>query len=128
MNICIPVSEDNGLQSSVSPHFGSAPVFLIVDTESGACRSVANRDLHHAHGLCQPLASLSVESVDAVVVGGIGMGALTKLQASGLDVFLADLSTAGATVAALKAGKLRRATPATACAHHGGCHEETPAR
>ncbi len=34
MNICIPVNEDKGLQSPVCAHFGSAPAFMIVDTES----------------------------------------------------------------------------------------------
>ena len=44
MQICIPVVEDKGLQSRVSAHFGSAPAFMIVDTESGACRAIANTD------------------------------------------------------------------------------------
>ena len=123
MNMCIPVTKNSGLESPVSRHFGSAPAFLIVDTESGVCRAIENRDAHHAHGMCHPLAALSGEDIDAVVVGGIGVGALTKLQAAGLDVLLADLPTAGETVAALKAGNLRRATLATACAHPAsGCH------
>ena len=34
MNLCIPITEDQGLQSPVSGHFGSAPYFMIVDTGS----------------------------------------------------------------------------------------------
>ena len=79
MNICIPVTEDNGTASPVSRHFGSAPLFLIVDTDSGACRAVPNRNQHHSHGMCMPLASLAGERIDGMVVGGIGMGALSKL-------------------------------------------------
>lgn len=128
MNICIPVSEDNGLQSPVSLHFGSAPAFLIVDAESGASRTVDNRNAHHAHGMCQPLASLSNERIGAIVVGGIGAGALSKLQASGIEVYLSEPGTASDIVSAFKAGKLQKATPATACAHHGaGCHTDAPA-
>jgi predicted Fe-Mo cluster-binding NifX family protein len=119
MNICVPVTKNIGLESPVSAHFGSAQAFVIVDTESGACRGIENRDAHHAHGMCRPLASLSGENIHAVVVGGIGAGALTKLQAAGLDVFLADLPTVGDTVAAFREGKLPRATLASACAHHG---------
>jgi len=119
MNICIPITQDNGLQSSVSPHFGSAPIFMIVDTENGSCQAIANRNLHHAHGMCQPLAQLAGQSVDAMVVGGIGMGALGKLKAASIRVFFSEHPTVGETVAAFKTGRLREVTPATACAHHG---------
>ncbi len=123
MNICIPVIESKGLDSVVSEHFGSAPAFLIVDSENGRHHAVENSDQHHAHGMCQPLAALGGEKVDAIVVGGIGMGALLKLQAAKIDVYLAQAGTAGETVAALKAGRLRAVTPETACGHHGGCHD-----
>jgi predicted Fe-Mo cluster-binding NifX family protein len=122
MNICIPVTQDLGLRSPVSMHFGSAPIFLAVDTESGTCRAIANRDLHHEHGMCQPLLSLAGEKFDGMVVGGIGMGALGKLQASGLRVFISDCATVEDALAGLKAGSLVEATAATACAHHGGGH------
>jgi len=119
MNICIPVTEDRGMKSPVSAHFGSAPLFMIVDIESGACRSVGNRNLHQGGGTCMPLQSLRGESIDGVVVGGIGMGALQKLGAANIRVFISDHETVEAAVAAFKAGSLREATPATACSHHG---------
>lgn len=120
MNICIPVNEDKGLNSTVCAHFGSAPLFLIFDTESGVCRAISNRNAHHAHGMCQPLKALAGERVDSVVVGGIGMGALSKLLASGIQVFLAEHPTVQETVTAFTAGKLSPVTPARACAGHGG--------
>ena len=120
MNICIPITRDNGLQSPVSPHFGSAPIFMIVDTENGSCQAIANRNLHHhAHGMCQPLEQLAGQSVDAMVVGGIGMGALGKLKAASIRVFFSEHPTVEKTVAAFQAGRLREVAPATACAHHG---------
>jgi predicted Fe-Mo cluster-binding NifX family protein len=122
MNVCIPVTQDLGLQSPVSRHFGSAPIFLAVDTESGTCRAIMNRDLHHEHGMCQPLLSLAGEKFDRMVVGGIGMGALNKLQAAGLRVFLSDCATVDEALAALKAGSLVEANAAMACAHHGEGH------
>jgi predicted Fe-Mo cluster-binding NifX family protein len=119
MNICIPVLEDKGLGSPVSQHFGSAPLFIIVDTGSGSCRSVMNRNLDHGHGMCQPLLSLAGESVDAMVVGGIGQGALGRLQAANIRVFLSTLDTVDSTLAAFRCGTLREVTPQTACGHHG---------
>jgi predicted Fe-Mo cluster-binding NifX family protein len=119
MNLCIPVTEDNGLRSPVSAHFGSAPLFLIFDTDSGACRALPNKNLHHGHGMCQPLMSLAGEQLDGIAVGGIGMGALNKLQAANVRVFISGESTVEETVAAFKSGSLREATPAMACGHHG---------
>jgi predicted Fe-Mo cluster-binding NifX family protein len=120
MQLCIPVVEDRGLDSRVSGHFGSAPGFMIVDTESNACRLVGNSNQHHAHGMCQPLAVLAGETVDGIVVGGIGMGALMKLQAAGITVFQAMHPTVGETVAAFTAGSLQPLAENDACVGHHG--------
>lgn len=118
MNICIPVEADNGLASPVCAHFGSAPGFLIVDVDSGACRAVANGNQHHGHGMCAPLQSLQGEQIDGMVVGGIGMGALEKLAAAHIDVYRAEHATVGEVVAAFKAGSLKLMQPGQACASH----------
>jgi predicted Fe-Mo cluster-binding NifX family protein len=122
MNICIPVEEDLGLKSPVCAHFGSAPLFLIVDTDSLGCRAVVNGNLHHGHGMCMPLASLQGEQLDGMVVGGIGMGALQKLTAAGIQVYLARHPTVEETIQALKAGQLELVQPGQACAQHGHGH------
>ena len=122
MSICIPVTADEGLASPVCAHFGSAPFFLIVDPETGACRAIQNTNQHHGHGMCQPLAVLGGERFDAVVTGVIGLGALHKLQAASIRVFRAAERTVAATVAAFRAGTLPEVTPATACAQHGHEH------
>jgi len=120
MQLCVPVLEDQGLDSRVSAHFGSAPAFMIVDTDSGACRVIANNNSHHAHGMCQPLAVLAGESVDGIIVGGIGMGALMKLQAAGIEVFRAVHPTVAETIAAFKEGALQPVGQDEACAGHHG--------
>jgi predicted Fe-Mo cluster-binding NifX family protein len=123
VNVCIPVVEDRGLGSPVSSHFGSAPFFLVVETESGSCRAIPNGNQHHAHGACQPLRALAGETIDSIVVGGIGRGAVTQLQAAGIRVFISRAGTVDDVLAALKDGSLAEADPATACAHHGhGAH------
>ncbi len=122
MNICIPVNQDNGLDSSVCAHFGSAPIFMVVDTDTNTCRPLTNANQHHSHGMCQPLASLSNEKLDAIVVGGIGMGALNKLQTSGIRVFRSEYPTVKATIDAFKDNSLKPVTPGQACGHHGQGH------
>jgi predicted Fe-Mo cluster-binding NifX family protein len=34
MEICFPVGNNNGLESAVFGHFGSAPMFMVVNTET----------------------------------------------------------------------------------------------
>ncbi|MEW5983476.1 MAG: NifB/NifX family molybdenum-iron cluster-binding protein [Acidobacteriota bacterium] len=122
MQICIPVLEDRGLASRVSSHFGSAPAFMIIDTESGNRRLIGNHDQHHAHGMCQPLAALAGEPVEGIVVGGIGMGALMKLQAAGITVYRAMHPTVEEVLAAFTAGSLQPLDRNEACDGHHGHH------
>lgn len=131
MTICIPVIADRGMDSPICEHFGSAPLFMIVDTESASCRAIPNNNAHHAHGMCMPLQALQGERLDGMVVGGIGAGALGKLMAAGLEVYLAAHPTVAETLAAYKAGQLRALTPAMACGGHhghGGQHPGGPAQ
>lgn len=122
MNICVPIEADHGLQSPVCAHFGSAPGFMMVDTDSGACRAIVNGNQHHGHGMCAPLQSLAGERIDGMVVGGIGMGALNKLLAANIQVYRAEQTTVAEVVAACKAGTLKLMLPGQACAHHGHGH------
>ncbi len=120
MQVCFAVTRDEGPKSPLSKHFGSAPLFVIADTDTGALRAVTNKNPHHSHGACQPLRSLKGESLDSVVVGGIGMGALAKLNKASLRVFLAgEHRTLEEALDAVKSGSLREATPGSACAGHG---------
>jgi predicted Fe-Mo cluster-binding NifX family protein len=72
--------------------------------------------------MCAPLASLAGEQIDGMVVGGIGMGALNKLMAARILVYLATHPTVAETVAAFKAGTLPLMQPGMACAHHDHGH------
>ena len=122
MNLCIPVEADQGLQSPVCAHFGSAPMFLFIDLDKEDYHTKPNQHLHEGHGGCKPLRALECETVDGLIVGGIGMGAINKLKAGGIRVFLSDQPTVESTIQAYKDGKLREANSADACKHHGPGH------
>jgi predicted Fe-Mo cluster-binding NifX family protein len=94
------------------------PVFMIVNSDSLICKPIINTNQHHAHGMCQPLAALAGEKMDGIVVGGIGMGALMKLQAANVKVYKTEYATIKTTVEALKAGQLKELSPDMACSHH----------
>ncbi len=118
MHLCIPVLADLGLQSPVSPHFGSTPLFMIVDTNDASCRALPNGNLHHAPGQCSPLASLQGEHLDGVVVTGIGGGALEKLKAAGIPVYATRAATVAEVVRECAANALGPVTSTVACVDH----------
>jgi predicted Fe-Mo cluster-binding NifX family protein len=116
------VAKSEGVASKVYDHFGSAPAFIVVDTERNEVAAVDNKDVHHAHGACNPLAALDGRHVDAMVVGGIGAGALTKLNASGIRVYRAGAATVGENLDLLAQGKLEELSVHNSCrAHERGC-------
>jgi predicted Fe-Mo cluster-binding NifX family protein len=122
MKVAIPVAEDYGLESLVYGHFGSAPVFVLVDSETMSVESLGNRDQAHVHGQCSPMQALAGRSPDAVVVGGIGAGAVRGLRAAGIKVYHCDGGTVAQAVGWLKAGELPEMDEDSACTGHAGGH------
>jgi predicted Fe-Mo cluster-binding NifX family protein len=122
MKIGFAVQSNEGIESRVYDHFGSAPAFIIVDSEGKEVLAVSNQDLHHAHGACNPIIALDGKSVDAMVVGGIGAGALSKLNAIGIRVYGAGAPTVKENLALLREKKLQELSVHNACrSHQGGC-------
>jgi predicted Fe-Mo cluster-binding NifX family protein len=120
MNGCIPITEDRGLASPVCGHFGSAPAFLVVDTKTRAHRVLANTHSHHEHGRCTPLELFASERIDTFIVGGIGPGALARLQSTGAAVYRGSPGPAAGALDALAQGELPLMDPGEACrGHHG---------
>ena len=109
-----------GLESRVYGHFGSAPGFVIVDTKTRSFEEIGNDDLHHEHGMCQPLKALQGREVDAVAVGGIGMGALMKLQAQGIKVYRATEGTVRDNIGLILEQKMPEFSAGLTCAGHAG--------
>ncbi|HME44025.1 MAG TPA: NifB/NifX family molybdenum-iron cluster-binding protein [Syntrophorhabdales bacterium] len=126
MKVCFAVQRDDGVESLVYGHFGSAPAFIVVDTEAAdAAVTVNNRDLNHAHAACNPIQAIGGLKPDAVVVGGIGAGAINRLNAEGVRVYRAAAETVQQNLDLLKENKLPELSVQNACAGHahgqGGC-------
>jgi predicted Fe-Mo cluster-binding NifX family protein len=120
MKACIPVSKDRGLESRLYPHFGSAPVFLLVDTETKACRAIDNPAFEREHGRCHPLDLLGDERVDLLVVSGIGAGALDRLTAARVPVHHTTRGTVAEALDAIGKGSLPPVLPEREPAHGFG--------
>ena len=122
MKVGFAVQTNEGIESRVYNHFGSAPAFIIVDTEEKEVLTVNNKDLHHVHGACNPIMALDGKTVDAMVVGGIGAGALNKLNALGIRVYGSNALTVKENLSLLSESKLRELSVRDSCGgHQGGC-------
>ncbi len=119
MKVAFPTQQNLGLASTVYNHFGSAAFFIIADTETGVFEGVVNPDKDHVHGQCQPLKALNGKPADAIVVGGIGKGALQKLISAGITVYKAAEGTVSQNLEQIKAGKLIEFNMDFTCAGHG---------
>lgn len=120
MKLCFPVKEFSDLESEVYGHFGSAPAFVIVDSDTMAVEVAHNADRHHAHGMCNPVGALEGQEVDAVIVGGIGGGALMKLSGAGIGVYKAMAKTVRENIELFSSQGLPRFQPGHVCGGHAG--------
>ncbi len=118
MKICFPVTENEGVSSKVFGHFGSAPMFVVADTNSREVKEVMNRDRSHAHGACKPMKALGGQIFDAIVVGGIGAGALAGLNQAGIKVYQAIDATITENIVSFERGELTEINYNQVCAQH----------
>jgi predicted Fe-Mo cluster-binding NifX family protein len=124
MKICFPIENDKGLDSTISDHFGSSPLFLLADIDSGETTVISNADQHHSHGACNPLQALQGSQIQGIAVRNIGAGAIGHLTRSGLRVYKTTGDTVRENVAKLASNTLPEYSPSEGCSGHGhgeGC-------
>ena len=118
MILCIPIKENKGLKSEVYSHFGSAPAFLLYDSEKQSEEIVVNSDNEHTHGMCQPMKSVSNRNIHSVIVGGIGKHALEKLHAAKIKVYKSESKTARENINLFNKSLLKEFTLDDGCDQH----------
>jgi predicted Fe-Mo cluster-binding NifX family protein len=115
------VTYENG---EVFQHFGHTERFKIYDVKDG--RSSPRRSSAppgQGHGALAGF--LRQCQVDALICGGIGMGARNALQEAGIRLYSGVQGSADTAAQALAAGTLQY-DPDAACdhhGHHGGAHD-----
>lgn len=128
MKICIPTTDDRGLLSPLSPHFGRAPYLTVVDLATGDVESVRNGKDHSGHGHCNPATRVREHRAEVVICAGLGQGALASLTSAGVRVYLTGEKNSGEAIAAFTAGRTEEASPALVCTdgHSGSSCDHGP--
>lgn len=123
MRVCVPTTDDTGLDAPKSDHFGRAPMYTIVDTETDAVETVENRS-RPVGGSKMPPEFVADYDVDAVLVDHVGRRGMELFEELGIEVYHAPGETVRAVVEAFRAGDLETLGMADAHEHgHGPGHD-----
>ena len=120
----IAATYENG---TIFQHFGRCPQFKIYVIENGEIISSEVVDTNGSgHGLLAGF--LAGHRVEALICGGIGMGAQQALASSGIRLYAGQSGSADECAEALAKGTLKACAAATCNHHHdhdhhheGGC-------
>lgn len=121
MKICIPSNNGKGLEAQIDTHFGRAPIYTIIETDTNTIEIVKNTS-NHTGGNCFPVEILVEKNISTMLCQGIGHGALTKLAQYNITVYIGASGKVKDALAAFKDQKLTKASIETACTGHGHHH------
>ena len=117
MKVCVPTMGNKGMEDQVSEHFGRAPTFTVVETDTGKVEVLKNVS-EHMGGSGVPPEHLAKAGVKIMLSSGMGPRAITMFEQFGIAVFFGARGTVKETVALWKGGKLAPATQEGACKDH----------
>jgi predicted Fe-Mo cluster-binding NifX family protein len=106
MKLCFPVVKDEGWESEIYGHFASAPLFVIVDTDTRKSSAVANCDQASPYAGCNPFSALKGQELSGIVVGGIGDESLRVMNLCGFKVYQAQSAAVSENIARFTEGGL----------------------
>jgi predicted Fe-Mo cluster-binding NifX family protein len=121
MRIAISSTENRGLDSQVSPHFGRCPYFVLVDVadgEIGAVETVTNPHYSH-HQPGQVPAFIHDQGVDVMLTGGMGGRAFGFFEQRGIQAVTGATGTARHTLEQFLNGNLSGSAPCRESIEHG---------
>jgi predicted Fe-Mo cluster-binding NifX family protein len=116
--ICIPVLSNEGLLSQVCPHFGKAPMYLLWQGRQLAGTLSQEPTTSHGGHSCIATEVLTAASVSKVVCNALGRGAMNRMHAAGIEVFITAAGCVGDVLDELDAGIVMAADASHCCEGH----------
>lgn len=113
MRLCFPVEQNLGLKSRIYYHFGSAPLYLLIDTETEDIQELPW--LAKEEVPCTQARFMREQQVEALVLSGVGEKALTRLVDFGIQVYEAKGVTIADNLICLSDNRLHHYEPEQAC-------------
>ena len=121
IRLVVPSSEEKGLDSRLSQHFGRAPFYVVVDLdEKGniiSDSSIPNTSEHFGGVGVPPDRSIQLKP-NALVTYGLGSKALAMFQTAGVAVLRTEANTVREVVSAYNNNELQELTEGCQHAQH----------
>ena len=121
IRLVVPSSEEKGLDSRLSQHFGRAPFYVVVDLdEKGniiSDSSIPNTSEHFG-GVGVPPDRIIQLKPNALVTYGLGSKALAMFQTAGVAVLRTEANTVREVVSAYNNNELQELTEGCQHAQH----------
>jgi predicted Fe-Mo cluster-binding NifX family protein len=117
VRLVVPISEEKGIDSQLSQHFGRAPFYTVIDLDEKGqimgSETIANTSEHFG-GVGLPPDRILQLKPDSLVTYGLGSKALKMFQDAGVAVLRTEANNVKEVVNAYKANELQELTH--------GCH------
>lgn len=127
MRLAISAEDNNGLDSTISHHFGRCPYFLLVDVEGEEIGEVQVIDnpyyAQHQPGMVPEF--IHNHNVDVMISGGMGRRAIAFFQEYGIDIATGATGTVKATIDNYLRGNLSTAEPCRESVEHARHHHHS---
>jgi predicted Fe-Mo cluster-binding NifX family protein len=121
MRIAISTEDKNGLDSSISHHFGRCPYYVLVDMEGVSItevKAVVNPYFHQQKPGMVP-EFIKEQGVDVMISGGMGRRAIDFFDQFGIEVATGAVGNVRVTLELYLDGKLQGASPCRESIEHG---------
>ena len=124
MKIAISTEDKNGLDSSISHHFGRCPCYVLVDLEGMSIAEVKGIDnpyfRQHKPGMVPEF--IKEQGVEVMISGGMGRRAIDFFDQFGIKVATGAVGNVRITLELYLDGKLQEATPCRESVEHSHDH------
>ena len=120
MKIAVSTEDKNGLDSSISHHFGRCPCYVLVDMEGVSMTEVKSIDnpyfREHKPGMVPEF--IKQQGVEVMISGGMGRRAIDFFDQFGIKVATGAVGNVRITLELYLDGKLKEATPCRESVEH----------
>ena len=117
MKLAFPTIDNKGLESGLSDHFGRAPTYTLVHSDTKEVNIIQNTGEHFGGGYSAP-ALLEQHGTDILICRALGRKAVARFDAAGIKIFITDKLMVKDALEAYMKNELKSASEDEACAGH----------
>ncbi len=115
MKIAFPVMNNKELEATIADHFGRAPLYTVVDTETNSASVLENIGEHFGGKHSAPV-TLQNSKINVLICRGLGRKAINLFDELGIGVFVTQSTIVKDALESYNKGELTQASETDGCA------------